>query len=96
MDAKATGVFHATSEGYCSWFDLASRFLQRMDVPHRIAPCSTAEYPTPARRPANSILENTKLKKAGLNIFENWKLELERFVAAHRETLLVEAERLLK
>jgi len=96
MDAKATGVFHATSEGYCSWFDLASRFLQRMDVPHRIAPCSTAEYPTPARRPANSILENTKLKKAGLNIFENWQLELERFVAAHRETLLVEAERLLK
>jgi dTDP-4-dehydrorhamnose reductase len=91
MEAAATGIFHATSEGYCSWFDLASRFLQLMDVPHRIAPCTTADYPTPAKRPGNSILENAALKHLGLNLFDDWKAELTQFVQVNRENLLAEA-----
>lgn len=87
VEARATGLFHATSEGFGSWFDLASRFLDRMDVPHRIAPCSSAEYPTPARRPANSILENAALKKQGLNVFDEWGVELDRFTSTHRDAL---------
>lgn len=96
IEARFTGVFHATSEGYCNWFDLASRFLRLMDVPHRIAPCTTAEYPTPARRPANSILENAALKKKGINLFESWDTELGRFVAEHRDTLIKETKEMLK
>lgn len=95
IEAQATGVFHATSEGYCSWFDLASRFLQLMDVPHRIVPCTTAEYPTPAKRPANSILENAALKKAGLNLFAGWDDELACFVDRNREALLNETRKLI-
>ena len=91
IDAKATGVFHSTSEGYCSWFDLASRFLRLIDVPHRIAPCTTAEYPTPARRPANSILENVRAKELGINQFTDWKEELAHFVNENRDALLREA-----
>jgi len=96
IDSRATGVFHATSEGYCSWFDLASRFLKLMNVPHRIAPCTTADYPTPARRPANSILENARLKELGLNLFDDWETELERFVRAHRDSLIAEIKGMLK
>jgi dTDP-4-dehydrorhamnose reductase len=96
IDAEATGIFHATSEGYCSWFDLAGRFLGLMNVPHRIAPCTTADYPTPAKRPANSILENGVLKKSGLNLFENWETELERFVREYRGLLINETKGLLK
>jgi dTDP-4-dehydrorhamnose reductase len=95
IDAKATGIFHATSEGYCSWFDLAARFLQLMDVPHRIVPCTTAEYPTPAKRPFNSILENGALKEQGINIFTSWEHELEQFVQRHKEELLDEARALI-
>ena len=51
IEKRADGVFHATSEGYCSWFDLAHRFLLLMGVSFRMAPCTTAEYPTPAKRP---------------------------------------------
>lgn len=96
IKARAVGVFHATSEGYCSWYDLAERFLSLMEVPHRIAPCTTAEYPTPARRPQNSILENAALKQQGLNIFEDWAVELERFVQKHRASLLAEAKGVVK
>jgi dTDP-4-dehydrorhamnose reductase len=96
IDEKVTGVFHATSEGYCSWFDLASRFLKLMDVPHRIAPCTTVEYPTPAKRPANSILENAALKKTDLNVFKDWDAELERFVAENRDRLVAEVKDALR
>lgn len=94
INAGATGVFHATSDGYCSWFDLASRFLQLMNIPHRISPCMTAEYPTPAKRPANSILENAALKKAGLNVFEDWETELSRFVRGNCNALIREVQEL--
>ena len=96
VDAKATGIFHATSEGYCSWYDLASRFLQLMDVPYRMAPCTTAEYPTPARRPKNSILENGLLKQRRLNVFDSWEVELEHFVNEHYVSLISEIKGLLK
>lgn len=88
--ARATGIFHATSEGCCSWFDLASRFLSLMEVPHRISPCTTADYPTPAHRPANSVLENEALKRRKLNLFENWEPALEQFVRKYRAALIAE------
>ena len=91
-DAGATGVFHATSEGYCSWYDLACRFLTLMDVPFQMSPCSTEEYPTPARRPVNSILENNALKNMDINVFRDWEQELSAFVLENRERLLAETE----
>lgn len=78
-EARATGVFHASSEGYCSWYELACTFLDLIGESHQIAPCSTAEYPTPAARPANSILENERLKQQDLNLFCDWKEDLARF-----------------
>ncbi|MBM4152239.1 MAG: dTDP-4-dehydrorhamnose reductase [Kiritimatiellaceae bacterium] len=96
LDAQATGLFHATSEGYCSWYDLANRFLTLMGVPYRMAPCTTADYPTPARRPANSILENAALKQLGLNQFKSWDAELENFVRENKERLMAEVKEALK
>jgi dTDP-4-dehydrorhamnose reductase len=87
IGAGICGVFHATSEGHCSWFDLASHFLKRMEVPHRIVPCTTTEYPTPAKRPVNSILENSALKSAEINLFRDWNVELARFVDENRGAL---------
>lgn len=93
--SEATGVFHATSEGHCSWYDLANSFLSKMDVPYRMAPCTTSEYPTPARRPENSILENARAKELGINQFKDWKEELACFVDENREALLNEARELI-
>lgn len=90
-EAGATGVFHATSEGYCSWYDLAHRFLSLMEVPFRMVPCSTDEYPTPAKRPANSILENSRAKELGINQFTDWQEELAAFVRQNRDVLMNEA-----
>jgi dTDP-4-dehydrorhamnose reductase len=48
------GIYHITNDGICSWFEFA-----RAIIPN-VVPCLTAEYPRRAKRPAYSILVNTK------------------------------------
>jgi len=62
-----------------------------MGVPHAVVPCSSAEYPSPAIRPQNSILENRRLKKMDINIMAPWQDDLDQFVAGFREQLINEA-----
>jgi dTDP-4-dehydrorhamnose reductase len=88
IDKGKEGVYHATSEGYCSRYDWAKYFLQKMEVKTPVIPCATKDYATPAVRPVNSILENRQLKKEGLNIMPNWQKDLDTFVEKYGEKLL--------
>ena len=90
IESGGNGTFHATSEGYCTWYGLATYFLGKMGVPHSFVPCTTAEYPTPAVRPINSILENRRLKEAGINLMQGWKSDVEEFVFRFRDRLINE------
>jgi dTDP-4-dehydrorhamnose reductase len=56
------GVYHMTAAGSTSWYGFAERIFQLADMPSRpkLLPISTAEYPTPARRPHNSVLSNAR------------------------------------
>lgn len=91
LDAGGQGIYHASGEGYCTWFDLARAFLARLGVDKPLKTCPSCAYPTPAARPQNSILENRRLKAAGLNLMRPWQEDLEEFVAAFGEDLLREA-----
>ncbi len=82
------GIYHATAEGYTTWFELASYFFQAMGLNPPVLPCTTAKYPTPARRPRNSILENQRLKDKGINIMRFWRDDLDEFIGLYREELL--------
>jgi len=84
------GTYHATAEGYCSWYELATYFLKKMAVPHNVIPCSSEEYPTPAARPKNSILENRHLKQKNMNSMRNWQDDLDQFITSFREHLIQE------
>lgn len=92
LHSEMTGIIHATSEAYSSWYGAACYFLDAMKVPHRLRPCTTAEYPTPAHRPANSILANTRLEQAGISSFVSWQEDIDTFVDMYREQLLTEAK----
>jgi len=87
------GTVHATAEGYCSWYQGAKYFLECMDVPHTLEPCTSRDFPTPARRPANSILANKVLHQCGLNRMHDWQQDIESFVSRFRPDLLAEAAR---
>jgi dTDP-4-dehydrorhamnose reductase len=92
IEADDHGIYHATAEGYGSWYEAAATFLKLMGVPHNVHPCTSAEYPTRAVRPRNSILENRRLKTEGINCMRPWQEDLEQFVELYRERLMHEAK----
>jgi dTDP-4-dehydrorhamnose reductase len=57
-----SGVFHFTNEGSISWFDFAQEIKRLSGSSCNIVPIPTEEYPTPAKRPAYTILDKTKIQ----------------------------------
>ncbi|WP_136795748.1 MULTISPECIES: dTDP-4-dehydrorhamnose reductase [Desulfosediminicola] len=92
LTSDIKGIVHATADGYSTWFEAALYFLMKMGIEHNFSPCATSDYPTPAHRPANSILANSRLDGAGISTFRHWQKDIDRFVNHHREELLKEAE----
>jgi dTDP-4-dehydrorhamnose reductase len=91
LEAGGQGIYHASAEGYCTWFELTRYFLDRLGVDKKVRPCPTSDYHTPAVRPKNSILENRRLKEGGLNVMRSWQEDVDEFVAAFGKDLLKEA-----
>ncbi len=91
-ERRAGGIFHASSEDYCCWYDLACRFLEKLGVEHHFVRCTSEEFPSPTKRPTNSILENAHLKALGINSFKGWEDELSDFVEKHGESVLAEVQ----
>jgi len=90
VEARAEGLFHATSQGFCTWCDFARAFCEDLQVEADIVPCATSDFPTAASRPSNSILDNAALRAAGLDCFGDWREALSSFLARHGEALLAE------
>ena len=90
LTTNMTGTFHATAEGHSTWYDGAKLFLETMKVPFTLEPCSTEDYPTPARRPTNSILANNHLEKNSLNRMVPWEEDIIAFANQFRNKLLTE------
>ncbi|MBI5654282.1 dTDP-4-dehydrorhamnose reductase [Candidatus Uhrbacteria bacterium] len=57
------GIFHFTNEGVASWYDLAQAIAEYSGSKCRVLPIKTEEYPTPAKRPAYSVLDKSKIKE---------------------------------
>ncbi len=75
-----SGVYHLTATGQTSWFGFAEAILSHVpgSAAHapRLTPITTREYPTPAQRPKNSVLSNTRLRqKFGLEL-PGWEIGL--------------------
>ncbi len=92
LASDLTGIVHATAENHCTWFTGAEYFLQAMNVKFSLQPCTTEEYPTPAHRPTNSILANSRLKERGLHVMQSWQQDIDDFVDLYRQDLLQEAQ----
>ena len=57
---RIEGVIHAAGQGSCTWFDLARATFERTGLPVTVHPCTTADFPRPAPRPAYSVLGSTR------------------------------------
>ena len=80
LQPDLTGTFHLTCEGEASWADFAAEIFRLTGKDQKIEPCTTAEFPRPAPRPANSRLDKMMLRIAGLSPMPHWKDALAEFV----------------
>jgi dTDP-4-dehydrorhamnose reductase len=81
IDAGCRSTYHVTNSGSCTWFELASRAVEWAGIEGiSIAPVTTAEFPRPAKRPANSILANARLNQDGLPIMRSWQIAAREYI----------------
>ncbi|GAB3128983.1 dTDP-4-dehydrorhamnose reductase [Tsukamurella serpentis] len=75
-------VLHATGGGEATWFELARAVFERTGAdPQRVEPCSSAEFPRPAPRPAYSVLSPASWIAAGPAPLPHWRDALDRALA---------------
>jgi dTDP-4-dehydrorhamnose reductase len=86
-ETYAFGTYHATCQGETTWYEFACLILARAGVPAQVRPCETSEFPRPARRPPNSVMENRLLKLAGLDLMPHWQDAFQQFWGRHGEQL---------
>jgi dTDP-4-dehydrorhamnose reductase len=67
------GLYHATAEGSCSWYEFARKIFQLTGTLVDVRIASPKEFPAKVPRPRYSVLENRSLKAAGLNRFRQWQ-----------------------
>jgi dTDP-4-dehydrorhamnose reductase len=84
---EAFGTYHATCQGETTWYGFACLILESAGIKVRVTPCTTAEYPLPAPRPANSILANRLLQVAGLDLMPPWQAAYQQFWEAYKDRL---------
>ena len=82
LEPGASGVYHATGGGETSWHGFAQALVDADPAAHEhvcrvVHPISTAEYPTPARRPAYSVLDSDRLQAAFGVRLPHWREQLE-------------------
>ena len=74
------GVYHVTSNGECSWYQFARKIFELSGIPADLSPTTSAEFKSFARRPAYSVLENTKLKSLGMDDLKDWQEALREYL----------------
>jgi dTDP-4-dehydrorhamnose reductase len=80
LDRKASGVFHVTDGGECTWYEFTLAIAQGLSRTCKIEPCTTAEFPRPAPRPAYSVLDLSKTE-AMLGPMPDWRGNLASVLA---------------
>lgn len=74
------GIYHATNEGFCSWYEFACAIFEKAGRKVEVQPVSTAEYGAKAFRPYNSRMSKEKLTQCGFERLPAWEDALERYL----------------
>lgn len=79
--SNSFGLYHATAEGSCSWYEFAREIFALTDTPVRLNIAAPGDFPAKVPRPTYSVLENRALKAMGLNTFKPWQEGLRTYLA---------------
>lgn len=74
------GIYHATNEGVCSWYEFALEIFKKLNIKINVNPITSDEYNSLAKRPKNSRLSKKKLVTNGFNKLPIWQDALDRYL----------------
>lgn len=74
-------IYHFTNDGTCSWAEFAATIMREAGLPCRVRPITTAEYPSPAVRPACSIMSKDKFVRDFGLALKPWEASLKDCLA---------------
>lgn len=84
----AYGLYHATAEGSCSWYEFAREIFAASAIEVKLEVASPGEFPAKVPRPHYSVLENRELKTRRLNLFEPWQAGLLKYLCPTQTALV--------
>lgn len=85
-EKPAFGIYHCTNMGQTNWHEFACKIAElglkykKISKNAQVAPCKTEEYPTPAPRPAYSVLSKEKISKVLDFSLPQWQESLENYI----------------
>lgn len=81
IESEAYGSYHASNEGFCSWYEFAKEIFRAAGMDHvQVTPVSSDEFPAKAKRPSNSRMSKEKLVKNGFNKLPDWQDAVRRYL----------------
>ena len=80
IDSNEYGIYHCTGSGECSWYDFACKIVEYANISCEVAPCTTSEFPRPAKRPSYSSLDNMMLRNTIEDEMRFWQDALRNFI----------------
>ncbi len=75
------GLVHATCQGETTWHGFAKAIFEAKGMTVDLSPCTTADFPTPAKRPAYSVLGGAKRNQLGTDRMPEWREALSEVIS---------------
>lgn len=80
IERGAAGIVHLTNSGSCTWYEFAVFIVKAAGLNAEVAPQTSAESGSPARRPPYSVLENRRLQEFGIHPLRPWQEAVSDFL----------------
>lgn len=74
------GIYHATNEGICTWYEFACEIFRQAGLKVEVSPVTADQYLAKAKRPSNSRMSKEKLDENGFERLPSWQDALGRYL----------------
>lgn len=86
MQTEKYGIYHASNTGSCTWYEFTqaifeeAQLLPNFNIQAELYPCASHQFPRPAPRPSNSVMDHASIRTNGLNDLRLWREGLREFL----------------
>ncbi|NMI03846.1 dTDP-4-dehydrorhamnose reductase [Paenibacillus sp. SZ31] len=92
MATEMYGIYHASNSGTCTWYEFTQAIFEEaqttggVSIQTKLEPCTTEQFPRPAPRPVNSVMDHMSIRTNGLTDLRPWRDGLKDFIFSLSET----------